>query len=179
MHLSAYAQAENVCAYVELTGARRCGSQPSRSNSTPSSPISTRARRRTGSSVYPSVSTWPSASNTPCGSVASSARARRSVYASTSSITPSTVSRPCRAVSAWMRRTPVAFAATWARRSPAVSCFERIWARSSVNTSSTIAPASTSLTGGMMTPSWNTSRNAPIDAGAPPPTSTWCARFAT
>ena len=37
----------------------------------------------------------------------------------------------------------------------------------------------TSLTGGMITPSWNTSRNAPIDAGAPPPTSTWCARFAT
>ena len=31
----------------------------------------------------------------------------------------------------------------------------------------------------MITPSWNTSRNAPIDAGAPPPTSTWCARFAT
>ena len=78
-----------------------------------------------------------------------------------------------------MRRTPVAFAATCARRSPAVSCFERIWARSSVNTSSTIAPASTILTGGMMTPSWNTSRNAPIEAGAPPPTSTWCARFAT
>ena len=43
----------------------------------------------------------------------------------------------------------------------------------------TIRPASTTLTGGMITPSWNTSRNAPIDAGAPPPTSTWCARFAT
>ena len=40
-------------------------------------------------------------------------------------------------------------------------------------------PASTTLTGGMITPSWNTSRNAPIEAGAPPPTSTWWARFAT
>jgi hypothetical protein len=70
-------------------------------------------------------------------------------------------------------------AAICARKSPAVSCFERICARISRNTSSTIRPPATTFTGGMITPSWNTSRNAPIDAGAPPPTSTWCARFAT
>ena len=45
--------------------------------------------------------------------------------------------------------------------------------------SSTIFPPSTTFTGGMITPSWNTSRKAPIEAGAPPPTSTWWARFAT
>ena len=44
------------------------------------------------------------------------------------------------------------FAATWARRSPAVSCLERIWARSSLKTSWTIRPPSTILTGGMITP---------------------------
>ena len=67
--------------------------------------------------------------------------------------------------SAWMRRTPVLFAATCARKSPAVSCFERICASTSRKTSSTIRPPRTSLTGGMITPSWNTSRNAPMRRG--------------
>ena len=92
---------------------------------------------------------------------------------------PATVSSPCRAVSAWSLRTPVAFAAIWARKSPPVSCFERIWARIRSKTSRTIRPPATTFTGGMITPSWNTSRKAPIEAGAPPPTSTWCARLAT
>ena len=68
--------------------------------------------------------------------------------------------------------------AIWSRKSPAVSRFERIWASTRRNRSSSISPAATSLIGGMMMPSWNTSRNAPTDAGAPPPTSTWWARQA-
>ena len=35
-HFTAYAHAENVCAYVEQTGARRCGSEPVVSKRTPS-----------------------------------------------------------------------------------------------------------------------------------------------
>ena len=58
-----------------------------------------------------------------------SARVRRSVYSSSSPIVSRIVSRPCRATSACTRRTPVALAAICARKSPAVSCFERIWAR--------------------------------------------------
>ena len=60
------------------------------------------------------------------------------------------VAWPWRATSASSRRAPVAFAAIWARKSPAVSCFERICARISRKTSSTIRPASTTFTGGMM-----------------------------
>ena len=86
-----------------------------------------------------------------------------------------TVSIPMRSQSAIRRRAPVLLAATCARKSPAVSRFERIWPSTSRKTSSTIRPSWTRRTGGMMTPSWKTSRNAPTLAGAPPPTSTWWA----
>ena len=67
-------------------------------------------------------------------------RARRACAARCTRAAPSIVarivSRPCRSTSAVTRRTPVALAAIWARKSPAVSCFERIWARISLKTSS-------------------------------------------
>ena len=50
------------------------------------------------------------------------------------------------------RRTPVLLAANCARKSPAVSRLERIWASTSRKMSSTIFPACTIFTGGMMTP---------------------------
>ena len=49
---------------------------------------------------------------------------------------------------------PVLLAATWARKSPAVSRLERICPRISRKTSGFISPPVTSFTGGMMTPSW-------------------------
>ena len=72
-------QQENDCARVELTGARRCGSQPVRSNISPVSSMVTVTQSRTGFSVKPSLSTKPSAAYTPRGRRSISARVRRSV----------------------------------------------------------------------------------------------------
>ena len=165
---------------MELTGARRCGSLPARSNETPSGRISIRraeAHRLVGVAVGVDRC-LPTRRRR-----AAAPRARRACAARCSRAAPP--SRPRSSRGRGGRRAPRAGARP--SRSPRSGRGSRPPSRASSGSAPGSArrrrrrscPPSTTLTGGMITPSWNTSRKAPIDAGAPPPTSTWWARFAT
>ena len=81
-------------------------------------------------------------------------------------------------MSACSLRTPVALAAIWARKSPAGLVLGADLGEEQVETSDE-PPSRDDLHGRDDQALLEDLRNSPTEAGAPPPTSTWCARFAT
>ncbi len=131
----------------------------------------------TGLSITtPSLSSNPSADDTPSGNLAMAARNSSAAPLRMAANASVTVRAPKRSHSSLMRCAPICVTAICAWISPRMSAGCRLLERMMRSTSVCAMPASTILIGGTKSPSWKISvASAEVEPATVPPTSALCA----